>query len=160
MVEGLIPATGGVLYTARRVLDTTPPLTPCIDADHARGSRGIISVMTKLLGLGLLLVFGCGTPPRRAVYTPPDDEVATARRPADASVDAPAVAELDAQPDPAIAALTSLVPTTHILFGSDNPFVPLAETAEGMMRVGFSAADRQLIGHDNALALLPRLKTR
>ncbi len=60
---------------------------------------------------------------------------------------------------PAIAALTSLVPTTHILFGSDNPYVPLAETAEEMMQVGFSAADLQLIGRDNALALLPRLKT-
>ena len=44
--------------------------------------------------------------------------------------------------------------------GSDNPFAPLAEAAEGMMQAGFSAADRQLIGHDNALALLPRLKTR
>ncbi len=60
---------------------------------------------------------------------------------------------------PAIAALTSLVPTTHILFGSDYPFMPLAETAEGMMQVGFSAADLQLIGRENALALLPRLKT-
>src|SRR5690242_11352439 len=59
---------------------------------------------------------------------------------------------------PAIAALTSLVPTTQILFGSDHPMVPLAETAEGTMRVGFSAADRQLIGRDNALALLARLK--
>jgi len=58
---------------------------------------------------------------------------------------------------PAITALTSLIPTTHILFGSDNPYVPLAETAEGMQRVGFSAADLQLIGRDNALALLPRL---
>jgi predicted TIM-barrel fold metal-dependent hydrolase len=60
---------------------------------------------------------------------------------------------------PAIAALTSLVSTTQILFGSDNPFVPLAETAEGMMQLAFSAADLQLIGRDNALALLPRLKT-
>ena len=58
---------------------------------------------------------------------------------------------------PAIAALTSLIPTTHILFGSDNPYVPLAETAEGMLQVGFSVADLQLIGRDNALALLPRL---
>ena len=60
---------------------------------------------------------------------------------------------------PAIAALTSLVPTTQILFGSDNPFVPLAETAEGMMQLGFSADDLQRIGRDNALGLLPRLKT-
>lgn len=58
---------------------------------------------------------------------------------------------------PAIAALTSLVPIPHILFGSDNPYVPLAETAGGMLQVGFSASDLQLIGHDNALALLPQL---
>lgn len=60
---------------------------------------------------------------------------------------------------PAIAALTSLVPTTQILFGSDNPFVPLAETTEGMLQLGFSADDLRLIGRDNALALLPRLRT-
>ena len=59
---------------------------------------------------------------------------------------------------PAIAALTSLVPTTRILFGSDNPFVPLAETAEGMKQLGFSADDLTRIGRDNALTLLPRLK--
>ncbi len=60
---------------------------------------------------------------------------------------------------PAIAALTSLVPTTQILFGSDHPFVALAETAEGMMQLGLSADDLRLIGRDNALTLLPRLKT-
>jgi predicted TIM-barrel fold metal-dependent hydrolase len=59
---------------------------------------------------------------------------------------------------PAIAALTSLVPTTQILFGSDNPFVPLAETAEGVMQLGFSADDLRKIGRENALALLPRLR--
>ena len=59
---------------------------------------------------------------------------------------------------PAIAALTNLVPITQILFGSDNPFVPLAETAEGIMQLGFSADDLQRIGRDNALTLLPRLK--
>ena len=59
---------------------------------------------------------------------------------------------------PAIAALTSLVPTTQVLFGSDNPFVPLAETAEGMMQLGFSADDLRQIGRENALGLLPRLK--
>jgi predicted TIM-barrel fold metal-dependent hydrolase len=59
---------------------------------------------------------------------------------------------------PAIAALASLVPTTQILFGSDNPYVPLAETAEGLTQLGFSPGDLQRIGRDNALALLPRLK--
>jgi predicted TIM-barrel fold metal-dependent hydrolase len=59
---------------------------------------------------------------------------------------------------PAIAALTSLVPTTQILFGSDNPFVPLAETAEGMMQLGLSADDLRQIGRENALALLPHLR--
>jgi predicted TIM-barrel fold metal-dependent hydrolase len=58
---------------------------------------------------------------------------------------------------PAIAALTKLVPVTQILFGSDNPFVALRETALGIMQLGLSAADLQAIGRDNALALLPRL---
>jgi predicted TIM-barrel fold metal-dependent hydrolase len=60
---------------------------------------------------------------------------------------------------PAIAALTSLVPTTQILFGSDDPFVPLAETAEGVMKLDFPPDDLQRIACDNALGLLPRLKT-
>ena len=59
---------------------------------------------------------------------------------------------------PAIAALTSLVPTTQILFGSDHPMVPLAETAEGMTHVGFSADNLQQVGRENALALLPKLR--
>jgi predicted TIM-barrel fold metal-dependent hydrolase len=61
---------------------------------------------------------------------------------------------------PAIAALTSFVPSTQILFGSDNPYVPLAETAEGLTQLGFSPGDLQRIGRGNALALLPELKAR
>jgi predicted TIM-barrel fold metal-dependent hydrolase len=60
---------------------------------------------------------------------------------------------------PAIAALTRMVPTTQILFGSDNPFVPLADTAEGITQLGFSADDLARIDRDNALSLIPRLKT-
>jgi 6-methylsalicylate decarboxylase len=61
---------------------------------------------------------------------------------------------------PAIAALTNLVPTTQILFGSDNPFVSLAESAEGIVQLGFSAGDLQRrLGAITRLALLPRLKT-
>lgn len=59
---------------------------------------------------------------------------------------------------PAIAALTNLVPATQILFGSDYPFIPLAETAEGITQLGFATSDLQRIGRDNALALLPTLK--
>jgi predicted TIM-barrel fold metal-dependent hydrolase len=58
----------------------------------------------------------------------------------------------------AIAALTSLVPTSQILFGSDNPFIPLAETAEGLKHLDFSAEDLQRIRRDNAIELLPRLR--
>lgn len=50
------------------------------------------------------------------------------------------------------------MPTTQILFGSDHPMDPLAETAEGMMHVGFSAEALLQIGRENALALLPQLK--
>ena len=58
---------------------------------------------------------------------------------------------------PAIAALTKLVPVKQILFGSDNPFVPLRETAQRMTELGLSTPDLQAIGRDNALALLPNL---
>ena len=60
---------------------------------------------------------------------------------------------------PAMAALRELVPTTQILFGSDHPFISLSETAEGVTKLGFSADDLQRIGRNNALVLLPRLKT-
>jgi len=59
---------------------------------------------------------------------------------------------------PASAALMSLVPTTQILFGSDDPFVPLAKTAEGIMQLDLPGADLQRIGRENALSLLPRLR--
>ena len=58
---------------------------------------------------------------------------------------------------PAIAALTKLVPVSQILFGSDNPFVPLKETACRMKELGLSAAELRAIGRENALALLPNL---
>jgi predicted TIM-barrel fold metal-dependent hydrolase len=61
---------------------------------------------------------------------------------------------------PAIAALTQMVPTTQILFGSDSPFVPLRETAQGITQLRFSAATLRAIGRDNALALLPSVARR
>ena len=59
---------------------------------------------------------------------------------------------------PAVAALTSIVSTSQILFGSDNPFIPLAETIRDVKQLGFSEADVQQICRDNVLKLLPGLK--
>lgn len=58
---------------------------------------------------------------------------------------------------PAIAALTSFIPMSQILFGSDFPYRALGETAESLPQLGLSAADLQAIGRDNALKLLPNL---
>ena len=60
---------------------------------------------------------------------------------------------------PAMAALTSFVPTSQILFGSDYPWLPIRTTAGEMPGLGFSAADFRSIGRDNAIGLLARLRT-
>jgi predicted TIM-barrel fold metal-dependent hydrolase len=56
-----------------------------------------------------------------------------------------------------MAALTSLIPTTQILFGTDYPFVPIEVTAAGMKNFTLAAEEFQAISRDNAVALLPRL---
>jgi 6-methylsalicylate decarboxylase len=58
---------------------------------------------------------------------------------------------------PAMAALTSLVPTSQILFGSDHPYVVLDETAAGISQLGLSRADLDAIGRGNAQRLMPGL---
>jgi predicted TIM-barrel fold metal-dependent hydrolase len=57
-----------------------------------------------------------------------------------------------------MAALMKIVDTSHILFGSDYPAVPVAYTAEGLTRLGLPAADLQAIRRDNAMRLLLRFK--
>jgi 6-methylsalicylate decarboxylase len=61
---------------------------------------------------------------------------------------------------PAVSAITSIVPMTQILMGSDNPYIPLGETAEGIKNLGLSADDLRFIRRENALALLPTLARR
>jgi predicted TIM-barrel fold metal-dependent hydrolase len=46
------------------------------------------------------------------------------------------------------------VPVTQILFGSDNPYIPLEETVNGLVRLGLSTADLRAIARDNTLSLL------
>jgi 6-methylsalicylate decarboxylase len=56
----------------------------------------------------------------------------------------------------ALASLTKLVDVSQILFGSDYPYRTGADHVKGLAEYGFSAADLQAIGRDNALRLLPR----
>jgi predicted TIM-barrel fold metal-dependent hydrolase len=58
---------------------------------------------------------------------------------------------------PAVAAISSIVPASRLLLGSDNPYIPLGETVADLETLGLSRGDLQAIRRDNALALLPGL---
>ncbi len=57
-----------------------------------------------------------------------------------------------------LAALTRMVPTSQILFGTDFPYVRIATTVDGYVKWGFTAEQMREINRENALRLLPRLK--
>lgn len=57
----------------------------------------------------------------------------------------------------AIGALTALVPSSHVLFGSDFPYRRAAEDVDGLRGCGLSAAQLNAIGRDNFLALRAHL---
>lgn len=59
----------------------------------------------------------------------------------------------------AIKALRQLVPTSQIMYGTDYPYRLGAEVKDGLAEREFSAAERPAIDRDNALRILPRLKT-
>ena len=62
----------------------------------------------------------------------------------------------------AFAALLKLVAPEHVLFGSDYPFAPeatMTATVKGLQEMGLDAEVLRGIERDNALALLPKLKT-
>jgi predicted TIM-barrel fold metal-dependent hydrolase len=58
-----------------------------------------------------------------------------------------------------IAALRMMAPLSQILFGSDYPFVPPALGIEQLGHSELSEAERRAIDRDNALALIPRLRS-
>jgi predicted TIM-barrel fold metal-dependent hydrolase len=60
---------------------------------------------------------------------------------------------------PSMAALRAMAPLSHIVFGTDYPFVKLAEGVAHLGEDSLSDTDREAIDRFNALALLPRLKT-
>ena len=57
----------------------------------------------------------------------------------------------------AMAALTKVVPTSQILFGTDFPFRSSLDHVNGLKKI-FDAADLRKIQSDNAHALLPRIR--
>jgi predicted TIM-barrel fold metal-dependent hydrolase len=57
----------------------------------------------------------------------------------------------------ALDALTALVPASQIVFGTDFPFRPGAESVSGVAAYRFKPEERRAIEHDNAARLLPRL---
>jgi predicted TIM-barrel fold metal-dependent hydrolase len=59
---------------------------------------------------------------------------------------------------PSMAAITNMVPTSQIMFGTDFPLVAIDDTANGLRSLGLPGADLQAIARDNALGLFPRLK--
>jgi 6-methylsalicylate decarboxylase len=59
----------------------------------------------------------------------------------------------------AMSALSKLVPTSQILFGTDFPYLTAADQLKGLKECGaFTAADLEKIENENALPLLPRFR--
>jgi predicted TIM-barrel fold metal-dependent hydrolase len=58
----------------------------------------------------------------------------------------------------AMAALMNIVSTSHIMFGSDYPFLPTVKAVKDMAKVKLPRAVQAAIDRDNALKLFPRLR--
>lgn len=57
---------------------------------------------------------------------------------------------------PTFAALQALAPESHILFGTDYPYVSIPAHVDGLAKVVPSPSTRRAIERDNALAIFPR----
>ena len=57
-----------------------------------------------------------------------------------------------------LAALAKLVPVSQIVYGSDFPYRTAAEHSKGVDAI-FDGADRKRVNRENALRILPRLRT-
>jgi 6-methylsalicylate decarboxylase len=68
------------------------------------------------------------------------------------------VASVALSPIP-MAAVLKGIPKEHLLFGSDIPFFTIERIATAVNKFDVSAGDRRMIQRENALELIPRLKT-
>jgi predicted TIM-barrel fold metal-dependent hydrolase len=58
----------------------------------------------------------------------------------------------------AMAALTALVPTSQLLFGTDFPYVEMEKTVGGLAELGYAPETLRALNRANAETLFPRLK--
>ena len=58
----------------------------------------------------------------------------------------------------ALAATRAMADPKRILFGTDFPYVPAARTVDDLSRAALRPQELRAIEHDNAIALIPRLK--
>ncbi len=58
-----------------------------------------------------------------------------------------------------LSALLYMVPVSQVLFGSDFPYRNALEAVHGVANYKFSDADRRAIDYENALRIMPRLKS-
>jgi len=68
------------------------------------------------------------------------------------------IASVSLSPIP-MAAVLKGIPKEHLLFGSDIPFFTIERIATAVNKIEVSAGDLRMIQRENALQLLPRLKT-
>jgi predicted TIM-barrel fold metal-dependent hydrolase len=59
----------------------------------------------------------------------------------------------------ALSALLKIAPISQVLYGTDFPFRDGEEVNGGLAGCGFSGADLRAINRENALKLMPRLKS-
>ncbi len=148
--RGLLPDAPGVI--AEIPQDTARAITNLLYTGTLARFRNIRFIFTHAGG-NLPMIYA------RIVEIPPKDLATKAPDGIDAEIRRLHFDIAAAAYRPNVAALTSLVPATQILLGSDNPYVPLEDTVRRMGQVGLSDADLRAIGRENALRLLPRLRT-
>ena len=61
---------------------------------------------------------------------------------------------------PMMAALNAFTDPSHLLFGSDTPYVPISKNIEELRRGPWKGAQLANIVGGNAMRLLPRLQSR
>jgi predicted TIM-barrel fold metal-dependent hydrolase len=60
---------------------------------------------------------------------------------------------------PGMAGVRKLLPTSQLLFGSDEPFLSSAQLGSSLQKLGFSADELQAVLRNNALRLFPRFQS-